>query len=163
VCDANDLHLGHQARADGRWRIYVFAPGTPAAQAPDAGERLTAFADWMTGSPSSPLAATPEGAPVDAWFDVKVIYPQDHTGVDIIAVPDLFKPRTGPFGIFDWEKVYAADPANDIYDLRGIDRDGVIVVVRPDHYVANVLPLSATDELGAFFAGTRAGAAAAVS
>ncbi len=27
------------------------------------------------------------------------------------------------------------------------------MVVRPDHYVANVLPLSATDELGAFFAG----------
>ena len=25
VCDANPLQLGHQARADGRWRIYVFA------------------------------------------------------------------------------------------------------------------------------------------
>jgi phenol 2-monooxygenase len=156
VCDANDLHLGHQARADGRWRIYVFAPGTPKAQSPDAGEHLTAFADWMTGSPSSPLAATPAGAPLDAWFDVKVIYPQDHTDVDIIAVPDLFKPQTGPFGIYDWEKVYAADPANDIFELRGIDRGGVIVVVRPDHYVANVLPLSATEELGAFFAGVRA-------
>jgi phenol 2-monooxygenase len=151
VCDANDLHLGHQARADGRWRIYVFASGGP-----DAGDQLTAFADWMTGSPSSPLAATPAGTPLDAWFDVKVIYPQDHTSVDIIAVPDLFKPQTGPFGIYDWEKVYAADPANDIFELRGIDRGGVVVVVRPDHYVANVLPLSATDGLGKFFAGVHA-------
>ena len=31
-------------------------------------------------------------------------------------------------------------------------RDGVVVVVRPDQYVAAVLPLSATDELAAFFA-----------
>ena len=151
VCDANDLHLGHQARADGRWRIYVFAPGTQRQAAPDADERLAAFAEWLTGSPSSPLAATPVGAAVDAWFDVKVIYPQDHTNVDIITVPDVFKPITGPFHLADWEKVYAAAPANDIFDLRGIDRDGVVVVVRPDHYVANVLPLAATDELGAFF------------
>jgi phenol 2-monooxygenase len=151
VCDANDLHLGHQARADGRWRIYVFAPA-----APDAGEQLTAFADWMTGSPSSPLAAIPEGAPLDVWHDVKVIYQQDHTNVDIVAVPDLFKPQTGRFGVFDWEKVYATDPAADIFELRGISRDGVIVVGRPDHYVANVLPLSATDELGVFFAGLTA-------
>jgi phenol 2-monooxygenase len=107
----------------------------------------------MTGSPSSPLAATPAGAPLDAWFDVKVIHPQDHTNVDIVAVPDLFTPQTGPFGVFDWEKVYAADPADDIFELRGIDRGGVVVVVRPDHYVANVLPLTATEDLGAFFAG----------
>ncbi|MEO5920796.1 MAG: FAD-binding monooxygenase [Pseudolysinimonas sp.] len=152
VCDANDLHLGHQARADGRWRIYVFAPGTS-----DAGERLSAFADWITGSPSSPLAATPEGAPADAWFDVKVIYPHDHTDVDIIEVPDVFKPQTGPYGIFDWEKVYAADPADDIFESRGIDRNGVVVVVRPDHYVATVLPLAATDELAGFFDGVVAG------
>jgi phenol 2-monooxygenase len=148
VCDANDLHLGHQARADGRWRIYVFAPGGKAAA-----RRLADWAEWMTASPDSPLAATPEGAAHDAWFDVKVIYPEDHTKVDITTVPDVFKPQTGPFGLSDWEKVYAADPANDIFELRGIDRGGVIVVVRPDHYVANVLPLSATDELGAFFAG----------
>ena len=148
VCDANDLHLGHQARADGRWRIYAFAPGGK-----NADRRLATWAEWMTNSPDSPLAAMPEGAEPDAWFDVKVIYPQDHTKVDIIAVPDLFKPQTGPFGLFDWEKVYAADPATDIFELRGIDRGGVVVVVRPDQYVANVLPLSATDELGAFFAG----------
>jgi phenol 2-monooxygenase len=152
VCDANDVHLGHQAPADGRWRIYAFAPaGT------DADARLASFAEWMTGAPESPLAATPEGAPLDAWFDVKVIYPQDHTQVDIVGVPDLFKPVTGPFGLRDWEKVYTADPEDDIFESRGIDRDGVIVVVRPDQYVANVLPLSATGELGEFFVGVRAG------
>ena len=83
---------------------------------------------------------------------MKVIYQQDHTSVDINAVPAVFKPQVGPFQLTDYEKVYATDPASDIFDLRGLDRGGVVVVVRPDQYVANVLPLTATAELGAFFA-----------
>jgi hypothetical protein len=40
-----------------------------------------------------------------------------------------------------------------VFDLRGIDRaQGCLVVVRPDQYVAHVLPLDAHDELGEFFA-----------
>ena len=39
----------------------------------------------------------------------------------------------------------------DRIKLRGIDRGGAVVVVRPDMYVANVLPLTATAELAAFF------------
>ncbi|MEO8093993.1 MAG: hypothetical protein ABI632_03565, partial [Pseudolysinimonas sp.] len=58
-----------------------------------------------------------------------------------------------PFGLADWEKVYATLPDDDIFDARGIDRDGAIVVVRPDQYVAAVLPLAATDGLADFFAG----------
>jgi phenol 2-monooxygenase len=38
--------------------------------------------------------------------------------------------------------------------LRGIDRKrGAVVVVRPDQYVAHVLPLDAHDKLAAFFQG----------
>lgn len=51
----------------------------------------------------------------------------------------------------DYEKVYAVDPEHDIFDERGIDRAGAVVVVRPDGYVSNVLPLTATEELAAFF------------
>ena len=41
-----------------------------------------------------------------------------------------------------------------MFDLRGIDRErGCIVVVRPDQYVAHVLPLDAYEELAAFFDG----------
>ena len=94
----------------------------------------------------------PQGADRDAWFDVKVIYQQDHTGIDIGAVPAVFKPEVGPFKLTYLEKVYGTDPAADIFELRGIDRGGAVVVVRPDQYVANVLPLTATAELAAFFA-----------
>jgi phenol 2-monooxygenase (NADPH) len=148
VCDGNPVHLGHHATADGRWRIYVFADGADAG----APSPVSDFAEWIANAPNSPVvSATPEGSDVDAWFDVKVIYQQDHTGVDIGAVPDVFLPRSGPFGLIDYEKVYAADPAQDIFELRGIDRGGAVVVVRPDQYVASILPLTATDELAAFF------------
>ena len=148
VCDTNPVHLGHHATADGRWRIYVFADAAPAGE----GALVAAFADWLTASPLSPLAATPQGADADAWFDVKVVYQQDHTGVDLGRVPDVFLPRVGPFELIDYEKVYATAPADDVFDARGIDRGGVIVVVRPDQYVAQVLPLAGYEELGEFFA-----------
>ncbi|GAA2446997.1 FAD-binding monooxygenase [Agromyces soli] len=154
VCDGNVVHLGHHAKADGRWRIYAFA------DAPAAGEAsaLASWAEWLSGSAESPLTRfTPEGADVDAVFDVKAIYQQPHEGVDIMAVPEVFRPKTGPLGLMDWEKVFAAAPSawckTDIFEERGISRDGAVVVVRPDQYVAHVLPLTATAELAAFFDG----------
>ncbi|NAZ74256.1 3-hydroxybenzoate 4-monooxygenase [Kineococcus sp. T13] len=148
VCDGNPVQLGHHATADGRWRIYVFAD----AAAPGAATAVDEFAHWLGQAPDSPLTTTPAGADVDAWFDVKVVYQQEHASIDIASVPELFKPRTGRFELVDYEKVYAADPAADIFTARGLDRDGVVVVVRPDQYVANVLPLSAEPDLAAFFA-----------
>ena len=105
-------------------------------------------------SPDSPVARyTPEGADRDAVFDIKVVYPRRHGDIDLGRVPRLFLPEVGPLGLTDYEKVYAVLPDEDIFDLRGIDPAvGCVVVVRPDHYVANVLPLTATDELAAFFA-----------
>lgn len=51
VADGNAVHLGHHARADGRWRIYAFAdaplPGAPSA--------LDDFARWLA-SPVSPVS-----------------------------------------------------------------------------------------------------------
>jgi phenol 2-monooxygenase (NADPH) len=149
VCDTNPVHLGHHATADGRWRIYVFADAAPAGAASAVGD----LAAWLSTSAESPLAATPPGGDPDAWFDVKVIYQQPHEEIDINAVPEVFKPRVGPFGLIDYEKIYGTVPGDDIFDVRGLSRDGVVVVVRPDQYVANVLPLTATSELAEFFRG----------
>ncbi|MEE2522450.1 FAD-binding monooxygenase [Pseudarthrobacter sp. J75] len=149
VADANRVHLGHHASADGRWRIYVFADAAaPGSGAPSAGAD---FAEWMETASDSPLAATPSGADPDAWFDVKVIYQQHYADIDINVVPAVYRPQVGPFRLTDYEKVYAADSSADIFELRGLSRDGVVVVVRPDQYVANVLPLTATAELSAYF------------
>ena len=56
----------------------------------------------------------------------------------------------------DDEKLFCADLCRreDIFSLRGVDRTtGALVVVRPDQYVANVLPLDAHEDLAGFFAG----------
>ena len=67
----------------------------------------------------------------------------------------MLLPRKGRFGLIDYTKAFCPDlkKGPDIFVLRGIDRArGVMVVVRPDQYVANVLPLDAHDGLAAFFA-----------
>jgi phenol 2-monooxygenase len=47
----------------------------------------------------------------------------------------------------------------DIFAMRGIDRDkGCAVLVRPDQYVAHVLPLDGHSELAAYFDGFMLGA-----
>ncbi|MET0354275.1 MAG: 3-hydroxybenzoate 4-monooxygenase, partial [Plantibacter flavus] len=101
----------------------------------------------------SPLRAVPDGVRADDWFDVKIVYQQRHTDIDLGAVPPVFLPRVGPFDLVDYEKVYARHPDVDIFAERGVDRAGAVVVVRPDQYVAHVLPLTATAELAAFFDG----------
>ena len=148
--DANPLHLGHLHEADGRWRVYAFAdaaaPGT-------AGSPLEEWAAWLAGDPASPLVrCTPAGTDDDAVFDVKVVYQQDYTEVELGDAPAVFKPSKGPFGLVDLDKVFAGGHGTDIFAERGISRDGAVVVVRPDMYVAAVLPLTAHDELAEFFA-----------
>ena len=147
ACDANPVQLGHHAKADGRWRIYAFADEA----APGAASALADFAEWMVGPESPVVRATPPDADVDAWFDAKVIYQQDHERVELNRVPAAFLPRTGPFALTDYEKVYATNPDDDIFERNSIDRGGVIVIVRPDQYVANILPLTAMTELAEFF------------
>jgi phenol 2-monooxygenase len=151
VCDGNDIHLAHEAAADGRWRIYVFADAAPAGDETSPTSRL---AEWLARSTASPVVAfTPKDSDRDAWFDVKVVYQQGHEGVDINSVASAFKPLKQPFELIDYNNVFATDQGSDIFDTRGIARSGAIVVVRPDQYVAHVLPLDATDALAAFFRG----------
>ena len=150
VADTNPVHIGHFHTADGRWRIYAFA------DRPQPGEAsaIADWADWIANDPESPIAAhTPAGRDTSALLDIRAIYQQEHDVIDFNDVPEAFKPIVGPFELVNLENVYAALPEDDIFDVRGISRDGAVVVVRPDHYVAHILPLSATAELAAFFRG----------
>lgn len=147
ACDATPQHLGHLAAADGRWRIYVFADAPRASEA----SGVTRLGDWLSTSLDSPLRWAPEGADEDAWFDIKVIYQQGHADVSVMDAPDAFRPVVGKYRIRHLEKVFAVAAASDIFQQRGISRDGAMVVVRPDQYVAHVLPLGAVDELAEFF------------
>ena len=147
LADAKPVHLGHAARADAAWRIYAFADAS--------GQRLRKLADFLAESPNSPIRRfTPAGANIDSVIDVRAVFRQGHRDLKVEELPSILLPRKGRFGLIDYEKAYCPDLKNgpDIFELRGIDREkGAIVVVRPDQYVSNVLPLDAHDELTAYF------------
>jgi len=154
LADAKPVHLGHAVKADGRWRLFAFADASePAA----ASSRIGALCEFLAGSAQSPIRRyTPAGADIDSVIDVRAIFQQGHRELAIDAMPALLLPRKGRFGLRDYEKMFCPDLKNgvDIFDLRGVARaEGCVVLVRPDQYVAHVLPLDAFAELGSFFGG----------
>ena len=152
LADAKPLHLGHVARADGAWRLYVFADRADPTS-PDS--RARALCEFLA-SEASPIARfTPKGADPDSVIDVRAVFQQGHRDLAVDALPPVLLPRKGRLGLVDYEKAFCPDPGRgDVFDLRGVDRDrGCVVVVRPDQYVAHVLPLDAHEALVDFLAG----------
>lgn len=152
VSDAKPVHLGHAGKADGRWRLYAFAGANGLS---DEKTGLRALCRFLEESPDSPVRrATRAGQDMDAVFDLRAIFQQSHREVTIDALPPLLLPAKGRLRLRDYEKAFCADPRGpDIFDLRGIDRtQGALVVVRPDQYIAHVLPLDDHAALAAFFA-----------
>ncbi len=137
VCDLVPMQIGHDHFADGRWRVYVFADDV----APGASQPLQDWARWAEGALSPEL------------FDTKLIHRQLHTEFDVSDVPAAFKPKIGKFQLTDMEKVFGTLEDHDIFEERGISKDGAVVVVRPDQYVAGVFPLDDTAEIEEFLAG----------
>jgi phenol 2-monooxygenase (NADPH) len=152
LADAKPVHLGHVARADGAWRVYVFADDNDPTGDESRARELCEF----LATDASPIARfTPPGADPDSVIDVRAIFQQGHRDLAVDRMPSVLLPRKGRFGLIDYEKMFCPGPkAGDIFELRGVNREtGCIVVVRPDQYVAHVLPLHGHEALADFFAG----------
>jgi len=154
LAEARPVHLGHAGKADGRWRLYAFASTEDPAS---ANSRIRALCEFLAESPDSPVRKyTAKGQDIDAVFDMRAIFQQRHREIEFGTMPAFLKPRKGRYGLIDYEKMFCRDPKNgqDIFELRGINRmKGCLVLVRPDQYVAHVLPLDAHQALSDFFAG----------
>ena len=154
LADAKPMHLGHVAKADARWRLYAFADR---AVTPGHAPRLNALLEYLDQDPTSLVNRfTPSSADRDSVLDLRAIFQEYHRDFTIEDMPEILRPQVGRFGLRDYEKVFTVDHklGDDIFEMRGINRElGALVVVRPDQYVAHVLPLDARDELTAFFAG----------
>ncbi len=150
--DAKRVHLGHTIKADGRWRLLALAgsddPGSP-------NSRLARLCEFLAGSADSPIRMyTPRDADIDAVIDVRAVVQRDHRELAAALIPPFLVPRKGRYRLRNYEKLFCSElkGEDDIFEQRGIDRaDGCIVVVRPDQFVANVLPLDGVSELAAFF------------
>ena len=146
LADARPLQLGSVLAADGRWRLLAFAPRGDTGQ----GGALAALCADLAALQRRYLPQ--EGADIDARIDLRAVFQAPHRSLDLGAMPPLLLPRKGRFGLVDYEKIFCADPApgRDIFDLRGIDRDrGALLLIRPDHHVAEVAPLSGAAGLAA--------------
>ena len=154
LADAKSVHLGHTIKADGRWRLFAFS-GAEDPSAASSG--INSLCDFLTRSPESPVTKyTSKGVDIDSVIDVRAIFQQGHRELVIGVMPSFLLPRKGRYQLRDYEKMFCPDlkSGNDIFDMRGIDRDnGCMIVVRPDQYIAHVLPLDAHTELASFFDG----------
>ncbi len=154
LADAKPVQLGHVARADGRFRIFIFADrANPAAD----NSPVLGLCDFLSTSTNSPVKKyTPSGADIDSVIDVRAVFQQAHADLAIEAMPLPLLPRKGRYGLIDYEKMFCPNvkSGQDIFAMRGIDRDkGCVVVVRPDQYIGGVLPLDAHAALAAYFDG----------
>lgn len=154
LADAKPVHLGHAAKADGRFRIYAFLRAEdPAA----AGSAIRALCSFLTEARESPVKRyTPAGADIDSVIDLRAVFQQDHRELAVAAMPPLLLPRKGRYGLIDYEKMFCPDlkSGQDVFAMRGIDRKaGCMVVVRPDQYVAQVLRLDDYAGLASYFDG----------
>jgi len=157
IGDGKQIQLGETLLADGRWRLLAFA-GSGDRAAPDSpASSLSRLCRFLGESPESPIKRySPLDADMDAVFDVRAVFQQSHHQLAVTTMPGLLFPPKGRYGLRDYEKAFCAvtDTAQNIYDLRGINREqGCLVVVRPDQYIAHVLPVTDTDGLAKFFAG----------
>jgi phenol 2-monooxygenase len=154
LSDAMQMQLGHAAEADGRWRIYAFGGRDDHS---DNNSAIHKLANWLEHDSNSPVVKyTRKSEDIDAVIDLRAVFQQTFEALNYENMPALLKPKTGALGLMDFEKVFCTDHKGrgDIFEMRGIDRDqGCMIVVRPDQYIAHVLPLAAFDELAAFFEG----------
>jgi phenol 2-monooxygenase (NADPH) len=152
LADARPIQLGHVVKADGRWRLFLFAGEKDPLDCTSVFVSLCEFLAHSTRSPV--LKYTRGGDDIDSVIDVRAVFQQDHRELELAAMPDVLLPRKGRYGLRDYEKIFCVDPARrvDIFAMRVIDRQrGCVVIVRPDQYVAHILPLDAHAQMTMFF------------
>lgn len=149
--DAKPMQLGHALKADGRWRLVAFASKD------DVGQKdgdISALCQFL--SDGLVPRFTPKTADSDSVFDLRAVFQTPHREMALENLPDLLRPGKGKYRLTDYEKAFCPDLKSgpDIFDHRGIDRaKGALVVVRPDQYIAQVLPLNGYAEITEFFDG----------
>lgn len=152
LLDAKPMQLGHAGGADGAWRIYAFADSR---HPQDPASRIGALCRFLESDTSPVRRFTPRDHDIDSVIDVRAVFQQAHRDLDVRRMPRVLQPPKGRFALVDYEKMFCPDlrAGTDIFAMRGIHRgEGCMVVVRPDQYVAHVLPLHDFEALGDFFA-----------
>tara|TARA_R110001599_G_scaffold67077_2_gene189630 strand:+ start:15461 stop:17374 length:1914 start_codon:yes stop_codon:yes gene_type:complete len=149
--DAKPVHLGHSMKADGRWHIFAFA-GKERFMGADC--KVKALCQFLQNNPASPLLRfTPKGMNIDAIINLQAVFQEPHRNIEVTNIHPLLQPSKDLYGLKDYEKVYSAKSAEGcFYEKRGVNKEeGGIIIVRPDQYVAEILPLDDYQSVANFF------------
>ncbi len=117
-------------KADGRWRLFLFADAD--ADANGASDLWSRWA-FLTEAAGLPLRRfTRDRADIDTVIDMRAVFPELHKDMVPGSLPAVLAPHEGRFELIDYEKVICLDVrARDIFDLRGTDREAGCLGHRP--------------------------------
>mgnify|MGYP003325001282 FL=1 len=149
LADGRILHLGHINKADIRWRLFIFCNNSNTFKKQSKLQKLIKFIYESKNSPI--IKYTPKNVDIDSIIDVVTVF-QHKNEVSIEQMDDFFTPKKGKYQLRDYEKIYISIPQNDIFKTRAINqREGCILIVRPDQHIANILSLGSYNTLMSFF------------
>jgi len=171
LADAKPMQLGHCLKADGRWRVLLFADDS--ADRLKQNNTVSACCAYLSKHLLKPLSAgigkksageccndtalsdtVSSIADVDSVVDVRAVFPQPHDTLELSELPELLLPAKGIFGLIDYEKAFCANqnPVENIYQMRQINSSGgCALIIRPDQFVAYVCALNAPENLVRYF------------
>jgi len=152
VADVKPMELGHTIKADGRWRLFIFA----SSDTPDMLDSSTnKLIDFLNESNHSPVIKyTKAEEDIDSIFDIRIVFQQHHREINLERINPYLLPLKGKLKLRDYEKIFCANTkgSENIFKMRGINlKNGCLVIVRPDQHIASILPTNAFEEISRFF------------
>ncbi|KAI5927595.1 phenol hydroxylase [Camillea tinctor] len=154
--DARPFHIQERLKADGRFRVILFAGNILSATQK---ARVDKFCAALNAPGSFLRAVTPKDKPIDSIIEVLTIHSAKRTDTELLRdFPEILHPFDKHNG-WDYYKVFVDDVSyhegfGDAYNNYGIDKErGCVVVARPDQYVGWIGELEDFDELQKYFEG----------
>lgn len=152
--DARPWHFQERLKADGRFRVVLFAGDVLAAEQQ---MRVQKFCEALDKEGS--WLKRVNGEEVNSVVEVLTIHASPRRDTELLRdLPDMLHPFDKSTG-WDYEKVFVDDESyhegnGEAYKGYGVDKKrGCVVAVRPDQYVAWIGELEDTEGLEAYFDG----------
>lgn len=154
--DARPWHFQEKLKADGRFRIVLFAGNILSS---DQKARVDKFCSALDAPGSFLHKATPKDEPIDSIIEVLTVHSSRRADTELLRdFPDILHPFDKHLG-WDYDKVFVDDESyhegfGDAYTNYGVDKQrGCVVVVRPDQYVGWIGQFEEFDKLQMYFEG----------
>ncbi|OTB07665.1 hypothetical protein M426DRAFT_317967 [Hypoxylon sp. CI-4A] len=154
--DARPWHFQEKLKANGRFRIVLFAGNI---LNPTQRERVDKFCEALDAPTSFFRTAAAAGSSRDTAVEILTIHSSKRTDTELLRdFPEVLHPYDPHTG-WDYDKVFVDDVSyhegvGDAYTNYGVNKErGCVVVARPDQYVGWIGELEDFDDLQRYFEG----------